>query len=85
VSPSSPPQRAIPSHSTGNFLKFSLAGKEGNLQHTETSSPLHNVFINILCYKNIFGKITLIASFFVFYYTLIELFMTIHSGEGRGD
>lgn len=35
-------------------------------------------FINILCYKNIFGKITLIASFFVFYYTLKELFMTIH-------
>lgn len=42
-------------------------------------------FINILCYKNIFGKITLIASFFVFYYILKELFMIIHRGEGRGD
>lgn len=40
-------------------------------------------FINILCYKNIFGKITLIASFFVFYYILKELFMRIHRGEGK--
>lgn len=40
-------------------------------------------FINILCYKNIFGKITLIASFFVFYYILKELFRIIHRGERK--
>lgn len=40
-------------------------------------------FINILCYKNILGKITLIASFFVFYYILKELFRIIHRGERK--
>lgn len=39
-------------------------------------------FINILCYKNIFGKITLIASFFVFC-ILKGLFMINHRGEGK--
>lgn len=67
----------------GNFPPCSLAGG-GTRQHTEMH-PAEFImsFINILCYKNIFGKITLIASFFVFYYILKELFMIIHRGAGE--
>lgn len=60
----------------------------GRRKEAVSTKRLHPVgfimsFINILCYKNIFGKITLIASFFVFYYILKELFMIIHRGEGK--
>lgn len=76
------------SHKPGNSPKGSLQKKKGTevqkgTEYTKVKFIIS--FINILCYKNIFGKITLIASFFVFYYTLKELFTTIHRGEGRGE
>ena len=67
-------------HKPDNFPKCSLQ-KENREENSNTRVKFKISFINILCYKNIFGKITLIASFFVFYYTLKELFMTIR-GEG---
>lgn len=59
------------------FPKCTLQ-KENREVNSNTRVKFITSLINILCYKNIFGKITLIASFFVFYYTLKELFMTIH-------